>query len=314
MNIVFFGSDNFAVSSLRALVGRGHSISCVVTQPDKKGGRGLGIKATAIKLTALELGFEVYQPKRIDTAESIKFLKSLNPEIFVVIAYGQLLPQGVLDIPKVFSINVHASLLPRYRGAAPMNWAIIKGEATTGITVIKMTEKMDAGPVILQEDTAIDKFDTCISLEEKLAKLASEALIESLKSIEDKTYKLTEQDKNEASFAPKLKKQDGLIAWDKPAQEIYNLIRGCLGWPGAFTYYKGKLLKIYRGRVSGPEAGSSSPGEIIKVSKEGIVVACARDSLLIEELQIEGKKKMGAAEFISGHKINLKDILGYPAP
>jgi methionyl-tRNA formyltransferase len=318
MNIIFFGSDNFAVPSLRALIANGYSIFCVVTQPDRERGRGLSLAATAIKLAAQELGLKIYQPNEINSAQTLKFLKALNPDLFVVIAYGQLLSREILDIPRIISINIHASLLPKYRGAAPINWAIINGETATGVTAIKMASKMDAGPIIQQKDTGINKDDTSVTLEDKLSKVAAGLLIDSLKSIENNSYKLTPQDENRASFAPKLKKENGLILWSKPAQEIYNLIRGCLGWPDAFTYYKGKLLKIYKARVSsqvpacrqaGRKFASSNLGEILEASREGIVVFAGKGNIIIEELQIEGKRRMRVEEFIAGHKILPGEIL-----
>lgn len=312
MNIVFFGSSQFAVLSLKALFTTKHEISCVVTQPDRPKGRGLTLAPTPVNIAAQELGLKIYQPTQINTTEAIKFLKDLQPDLFVVVAYGQILSQGTLDIPKIFSINVHASLLPKYCGAAPINWAIIKGEKTTGITIIKMVKEMDAGPIILQEELDINLEDTAISLEDKLAHLGAKVLIESLEALEKGGYDLISQDEKNISFAPKLKKEDGLIDWDKPSDEVCNLIRGCLPWPGAFTYYQGKILKIYKAKVISLSRYLvvSAPGEIINVSKEGIVVATGKDNLIIEELQIEGKRRMGVAEFMVGHKVSLGERLG----
>ncbi len=312
MNIVFFGSSNFAVPSLKALKTSGHTISCVVTQPDKKKGRGLSLGATAIKELAREFNLKIYQPENINIPEAIKLLKTLNPDLFIVIAYGQILSQEVLDIPKIFAINVHASILPKYRGAAPINWALIKGEKVTGITVIKMVKKMDAGPVIQQKEVEISNEDTAITLEDKLSHFAAHLLLTTLSSIENSNYNLITQDENKISFAPKLKKEDGRIDWNKPACDIYNLIKGTLGWPGAFTHCQGKLLKIYRAeslKVSKCQS-VGSPGEIMEISKEGIVVSCAEGSLIIQELQLEGKRRMTIEEFITGHKINVGKIFG----
>ncbi len=312
MNIVFFGSSNFAVPALKALLAIRHKISCVVTQPDKKKGRGLYFEGTAVKAVAEESGIDLYQPRDVHTAEAIKFLKSLSADLFIVISYGQILSREILDIPKIFSINIHASSLPKYRGAAPMNWAIIKGEKTTGISIIKMTKEVDAGAIILQKITDITEDDTIITLEDKLSKMAAESLEDCLKRIENNNYKLISQDEDKVSLAPKLKKEDGLINWNKPAQEIYNLIRGILNWPGAFTYYQGKLWKIYKARLTrAPELRSAgAPGQIIQVSKEGIEVGTGKGSLIIEELQTEGKRRMKVEEFIAGHRIGIGEILG----
>lgn len=307
MNIVFFGSSNFAAPALRALLNSQHKISCVVTKRDKKRGRGLALGSTAIKTVAGESNLKIYQPERINTREALSLLKDLKPDLFVVIAYGQILSQEILDVPRIFPINVHASILPRYRGAAPINWAIINGEKATGITVIKMVKEMDAGPIILQKEVEINEDDTAVMLEEKLSCLAGELFLTALTSIEDNDYKLMPQNQDNITFAPKLKKEDGRIKWSMPAQEIRNLIRGCISWPGAFTYYNGKLLKIYKARVlaCGALSASLSPGEITGVSKEGITVITGKDNLIIEELQIEGKRRMRAEEFIAGHKIGI---------
>lgn len=310
MNIVFFGSSNFAAPSLKVLLACGHKISCVVTQPDRPKGRGLHFAGTAIKTIASESGARIYQPQNVNVQDAIKFLKELSPDLFVVMAYGQILSPGILNIPKIFSINLHASLLPKYRGAAPINWVIIKGEEITGISVVKMTKEMDAGPVIRQKEVGISNDDTAITLEDKLSHSAAQLLLDTLSSVEDNNYNLVPQDKNNVSFAPKLKKEDGRIDWNKPACDIYNLIRGCISWPGAFTYYNGKLLKIYKAKVCPFVRLSVSPlaGEIIKVDKEGIAVATGKDNLIIEELQIEGKRRMKVEEFIAGHKICIGEI------
>jgi methionyl-tRNA formyltransferase len=311
MNIVFFGSAQFAVPSLKAILGSGHKVSCVVTQPDRVKGRGLHPASTAVKNIAREANLKVYQPERINTPEVAKFLKDLAPDLFVVIAYGQILSQEILDIPEIFAINLHASLLPQYRGAAPINWAIINKEKKTGVTVIKMERIMDAGAILLQKALDIGEQDTALTLEEKLAHLGREVLLESIKSIQDKDYRLIEQAKDKVSFAPKLKKQDGRIDWESSAIRINNLIRGCVSWPGAYTYYKGKLLKIYQAKALpfGRESGVSC-GQVIEVSKENIIVVTGEGALSIEKLQVEGKKIMEAKEFISGYKISAADKLG----
>lgn len=312
MNIVLFGSPDFAVPSLKALFTTQHKILCVVTQPDRPWGRGLHWSGTTIKRVAESANLRIYQPVRINLPEAIKLLKNLDPDLFIVIAYGQILSKQILDIPRIFCVNLHASLLPKYRGAAPINWAIINGEKITGVTVIKLIEKMDAGPIIMQKRVDIYEEDTSISLQEKLSHIAAQLLLDSLKAIGNNTFTLTDQDENQVSFAPRLKKQDGLINWNNSATNIYNQIRGCMDWPGTFTYYKGRLLKIYKAKVirlSGDQV-IRDPGEIIRVSKEGIAVACAKDSLIIQELQIEGKRKMKVVEFIAGHRVCVGENLG----
>lgn len=327
MKIIFFGSSAFGLPSLKSLLGSGHSISCVVTQPDRKKGRGLHIAESEIKLFSQSAGLTVYQPEKVNAPDAADFLKKCGADLFVVIAYGQLLRQELLDIPRIMPLNVHASVLPLYRGASPINRAIINAETETGITLIKMSANMDAGPIILQKKTSISNEDTAVTLENKLSSLAAQALLETLELIGNNNYALTAQDEGKATFAPKLKKEDGLIDWNKRASDIYNLIRGCLGWPNAYTYYNGKLLKIYKAKIAGfpvqpfdlvrlrsPQAAqdrqvSRLPGQVTDISKEGITVATQEGGLTIEELQIEGKRRMKAEEFIAGHKIHKGEIL-----
>lgn len=310
MNIIFFGSAHFAVPSLLALIERGHRISCVVTQPDRKKGRGLCMAETEIKQVAKKHALKIYQPLKINTNEAVEFLKSFKPDLFIVIAYGQILSQGILNIPKIFSLNAHASLLPKYRGAAPINWALIKGEKITGVTIIKIVREMDAGEIVSQKTIEITDDDTAVTLEDKLSQEAAKLLLITLENIKNNNYSLTKQDKDAVSFAHKLKKEDGLINWNKPAQEIFNSIRGLLPWPGAHTYYKGKMLKIHavKNYQTIDHRPKTKTGEIIKADKEGIVVAAGKGNLVIKELQLEGKKIMAASEFISGYKISPGDI------
>jgi len=309
MKIVFFGSSHFAVSALQALIDKGEDIICVVTQPDKKKGRHLHLSKTDVKTVALESGLKVYQPQDINTKESKEFLTSLSSDLFVIVAYGQLLSQEILDIPKIMPINIHASLLPKYRGAAPINWAIINGDKTTGVTIMKVTKKMDSGPIILQKSVQVSDLDTFINLEDGLRSLGSELLLEAISLIKNKKFKLIPQDESKVSFAAKLKKRDGGIDWDKPAVKIYNLIHGTLPWPGAFTHYKGKLLKIFNASVITDLKNEAKPGEVIQVSKSGLIIATGKDCLKINELQIEGKRKMNIEEFIAGHKIKVGEKL-----
>jgi methionyl-tRNA formyltransferase len=305
MNIVFFGSAEFAVASLKRTLGSSHRIAAVVTQPDRKKGRGLVLGPTPVKQAAHENRLRIYQPHNVNTPDSRTFLKSLHPDLFVVIAYGQLLSQAVLDIPGIMSVNLHASLLPRLRGAAPINWAVINGETVTGVTVMKMVSAMDAGPVIAQAQAGIDPLDSAVSLEEKLSDLGAHLVAKSLAAIAARTYELVPQDEGLVTYAPKLKKEDGRIIWQSPAQAIYNRIRGAVPWPGAFTTYKGKLVKIYKAACieSGQPALSYTPGEILGVSSQGIAVGAHPGSVVIKELQIESKRKVSADEFIAGHRI-----------
>jgi methionyl-tRNA formyltransferase len=281
----------------------------VVTQPDRKKGRGLHLEGTPVKKLASDVGLKIYQPAKINTAEAKELLTSLKADIFVVVAYGHILSKDILSIPSKFCVNAHASLLPQLRGAAPINWAIIEGKKQTGVTIMEMAEKMDAGAIISQESIDIRESDTAVSMEGKLSMLAAGLLIKTLDDIEHGRHTLTQQDELKVTFALKIAKEDGCIHWDKSAREIHCLIRGCLGWPGAFTHYKGKMLKVYEAgdiRLSGYE-GTGRPGEILEVSKDGIVVATGKGELIIKELQPEGKRIMKAAEFIAGHKLSVGD-------
>ncbi|MDP2941707.1 MAG: methionyl-tRNA formyltransferase [Candidatus Omnitrophota bacterium] len=310
MKIIFFGSDDFAVLPLQTLIQNGYKISCVVTQPDRKKGRRLSLSETAVKQAAEKFNLRIFQPERINSFQAQESLESQKADLFIVIAYGQILSQKILDIPEIFCINLHASLLPKYRGAAPINWAIINGETKTGVTVMKLERKMDAGPVILQREMAIGPRDSALTLAEKLSGLGSGALLEALGIIKDGKYRLTQQDEALATFAPKLAKADGRINWGKSAAEVDNLIRGTAGWPGAFTSYRGKMLKVIEAAVeeAAPPQGVE-PGRIAGVSSEGIVVSCASGALAIKKLQMEGRRAMGAADFLSGHKIPRGEIL-----
>jgi len=311
MKIAFLGSAHFAVPALEALIKSKYELVCVVTQPDKHKGRHLQLAATDIKSTALLAKLRIFQPENINSKESVKFLKSLDADFFVIAAYGQILSQEVLDIPAVMPVNIHASLLPRYRGAAPINWAIINGDKKTGVTIIFVTLKMDSGPVIMQKEIKIEDKDTAASLEEKLSKCGAGLLMEALAVIDSRNYRLTEQDEDKVVYAPKLKKETGLIDWNNPAVDIHNQIRGVIPWPGAFTSYRKKLLKIFQAQVL-PIFPSHKPfpGEVIRADKQGIVVACSRGFLEIKELQMEAGKRMTARNFVIGHKLSAGEILG----
>ncbi len=278
----------------------------MVTQPDKKKGRHLHLATTDVKSTALKAKLKVFQPEDIKSPQSAKFLRSLKADMFVIVAYGQILSQEILDIPKMFSVNIHASLLPKYRGAAPINWAIINGDKTCGVTIMQVTRKMDSGALILQKEIPLVNEDTAISIEEELRCLGAQLLLEALRLIKSGKYEVIPQDESKVVMAPKLKKEDGLINWNKPAITIYNQIRGVMPWPGAFTHYKCKLLKVHKAKGVQENScpGKHSAGEVAGISKEGIIVATAKDCLILEELQLEGGRRMSAREFVSGHKIS----------
>lgn len=311
MKIIFFGSSHFALPSLQALIKSEHEVACVVTQPDKQKGRHLQLAGTDVKSVAFSAKLKIFQPENINTKESVRFLKNIEADVFVIVAYGQILSQEVLDIPKIMPINIHASLLPRYRGAAPINWAIINAEKKTGITVIYVTAKMDAGPIIMQEEMKIEDKDTSISLEEKLSRCGAKLLIGVLSLIDKREYRLVDQQEDDVIYAPKLKKEIGLIDWSTPAIDIHNQIRGLLPWPAAFTGYRGKILKIFQSEVFPMFPNHKPlPGEVVRADKHDIIVASGRGFLKVSELQLEAGKRMNAQNFIIGHKLIAGDVLG----
>jgi len=305
MRIVFFGSSEFALKPLTALAGAGFRPLCVVTQPDKSKARGLTPAGTLIKNEALRRGLEVFQPEDINSGVSIEFLRELKPDLFVVVAYGQMLSETVLAIPVIMPVNLHPSLLPKYRGAAPLNWAIIKGETSTGVSIVKMTKRMDAGPVLRSKAADILKEDDAVSLGDRLSGLGADLLIETVREIERGNSGGIPQKEEDATFAPLLKKEDGRIDWNNSAYCIRNLVRGCAGWPGTFTCFRGRLLKIKETKVIEENSSADipvSPGRIVAVSPQGMEISCGKGRLSIKKLQPESKKEMTAEEFINGYK------------
>lgn len=305
MNIVFFGTSEFAVPALRGLLDSKHKVLAVVTQPDRKRGRDLKVSPPPTKVLALTRNVPVYQPQDASGRDSIEYLRELGADLFVVISFGQILKAGVLEIPKFYSINLHASLLPKYRGAAPTNWALINGERSTGLTVIKMNERMDEGDIILKEPLAIDGEDTNITLSEKLSEAGLGLLLKAMDLIGSENGTLEKQDDKKATYAPKLKKQDGLVDWNDSAHTIHNRVRGLLPWPGAYTHYEGKILKILNTEVADSlTAKALKYGEVADVIKDkGIVVRAGSGDLIIKYLQLEGKKALDADSFVRGHRI-----------
>ncbi len=299
MRLVFMGTPRFSVPTLRALARAGHDIAGVVSRIDKPAGRGRELAAPPVKLAAQELGVPLFQPRRVRDAEFIATLRELTPEAIVVAAYGQILPQEILGLPKFGCINIHASLLPAYRGAAPINWAIIRGEAETGITIMQMDESMDTGAILLQERIPIDARDTAGSLTEKLSVLGSALIVRALPLIAAGGLKPEQQDVSKATLAPILKKADGLIDWSLPAAEIHNRVRGMSPWPGAYTFLEGRLIKIL---ASAYRPGTSGQGELQSPDNSTLTAGTGSGLLDILMIQPEGKKPMTAAEFLRGHR------------
>jgi methionyl-tRNA formyltransferase len=293
------GTPQFAVQPLLALVMAGHEISGVVTRVDKPAGRGRSLVSPPVKLISQKRGFAVFQPKRVREPAFIEKLRSMTPDIIVVAAYGQILPREILSLPKYGCVNIHASLLPLYRGAAPINWAIVRGEAQTGITIMQMDEGMDTGAILLQERIPIDPQDTAGSLAEKLSLLGASLIATALQLVESGKLTPMAQDGSRATMAPLLKKGDGLIDWKLPAEEIHNRVRGFSLWPGAFSFLDGRTVKIISSAVVG---GSGEPGLLYEQDKQTLVTGTGSGMLRILSLQPEGKKPMTAGEFLRGHK------------
>lgn len=302
MKIVFMGTPDFSVNALENIVKAGHDVVGVITQPDKPKGRGGKMQYTPVKEKALELGLDVYQPQRVKETEFIEKLKEMNPDAIVVIAFGQILPKAILDMPKYGCINVHASLLPKYRGAAPIQWSVIDGEKETGVTTMYMNEGLDTGDIIDKVVVPIDKKETGGSLFDKLAIEGGKLILKTLIELENGTAVRTPQDDSKSNYAGMINKQLGKIDFNKSANEIERIIRGLNPWPSAYTKMDGKTLKIWDADVDDSE-NDSAPGTITEVGKDFIRVATGKGSLKILELQLEGKKRMKTRDFLNGAKI-----------
>ncbi|WP_418790486.1 methionyl-tRNA formyltransferase [Phosphitispora sp. TUW77] len=312
MRIVFMGTPDFAVPCLKALQVSGHEIITVVTQPDRPKGRGHRLSPPPIKTAAIEAGLRVWQPKKIKTQECVAGLRQLLPEIIVVVAFGQLLSKEILEIPRYGCINVHASLLPKYRGAAPIHWALINGETETGVTIMQMDEGLDTGDMILSGKIPVTAEDNTGTVHDKLAGLGAGLLAEALNLIESGKAVRVPQANEFFSYAPLLTKEHEKIDWAKSSVEIYNLVRGLTPWPGAYTMLGNKVLKIWgvqactTDRIPGPipELSEYRPGEVLGIIPEvGFAVATGNGCLAVTELQLQGSRRMQAVDFVHGHDI-----------
>lgn len=310
MKIIFMGTPEFSVPTLKTLIDSEHEIVACYTQPDKPKGRGKKLQMTPVKEVCIEAGIPVYQPTRIRREEFVKEFQAIEADIAVVIAYGQILPASILEAPKHGCINIHASLLPKYRGAAPYQWAVIRGETTTGITTMQMDVGMDTGDMLLKTVINIEQDETAGSLHDKLMMSGGNLILETLRQVEEGSLNPVKQDDDEATYAPMLEKNSGKISWHKPASEIENLIRGLNPWPSAYTFMDDKLLKIWKATVLEDRTEDLTPGTICEVlDKEGFIVRCEEGSLLVTEVQLQGKKRMDAASFMRGYTVNVGSIL-----
>jgi methionyl-tRNA formyltransferase len=313
VRVVFLGSGAFAVPSLEALLDAGHDVAALVTQPDREKGRGRALAAPPTKEVALRRGVPVLQPRRIKEPGAVEELRSLRPDVQVVVAYGQILPRTVIDIAPLGTVNVHSSLLPRYRGAAPIHWAVVNGEAETGVTTMLIDEGLDTGPTLLARATPIGAAETTPELETRLARMGAEVLLETLDGLARGSLVPVPQDHARATLAPILKKEDGRIDWTRPAEEIARRVRGLQPWPGTATSWAGGDLKILRARSeeAPADAPPEAPGTVVAVGRDGLVVAAgAGTRLLIEDVQPESRRPMTAAAFASGARLEPGARLG----
>lgn len=309
MRIIFMGTPEFAVPTLEALIQGGHEVVAVVTQPDKPKGRGGKMQFPPVKECALKHEIEVLQPIRVREKEVVEQLAAYQAEAIVVVAFGQILPKEILDMPKYGCINVHASLLPKYRGAAPMQWAIIDGEKKTGITTMYMNEGLDTGDILEQAETEIAEDETAQTLHDRLSMMGGPLILSTLDKLEKNEIIRTKQDDSQSCYAKILKKSLGNINFDMDAIQIERLIRGLNPWPSAFTHLNGKTLKIWCAKTSN-ENYQVEPGTITRVDKKSFTIACRKGALEVLSIQLEGKKRMDAESFLRGYQLKEGIVLG----
>jgi methionyl-tRNA formyltransferase len=312
LKVVFLGTSDFALPSLENLLGSSHEVAAVVTQPDRPKGRGQKLFPSAIKSLALAKNLPIFQPEKIRDPVSLEVLQSCRPELIVVVAYGQILSSSVLSIPPRGCVNVHASLLPQYRGAAPITWAILNGETRTGVSTMFLDAGMDTGPILLTAETPLEQEDTAGTLHDRLSRMGADLLRQTLDGLEKGQITPRSQDHSQATYAPKIDKEAGRINWDHPARELFNFLRAFDPWPGAFTFWKGRMLKLFRPCF--PEEMEKdvreAPGTITRVGAEELYIATSRGDLSVRELQLANRPRMGVAEFLRGHPLQAGVRLG----
>lgn len=304
MRVAFMGTPEFGAVSLQKLIDEGYDIAAVFTQPDRPKGRGNKLVFSPVKEIAVKYGIPVYQPEKI-SRECTDVLRNIAPDVCVTAAFGQFLSEALLAIPKYGTVNVHASLLPKHRGSAPINWAIIKGDSITGVTTMMTVRKMDAGDILLKKETEIRPNETAEELTERLAVIGADLLIETLRLIENGTCPRASQNEDEMTYEPMLTKETGQIDWSAGKKTVLDLIRGVSPWPGAYTYLDGMILKIWKAEeLTGI---SCAPGQIVKANnKDGLIIGCGDGAILITEVQAQGGKKMPAKAYLTGHSITGK--------
>lgn len=307
--ITFMGTPEFAVPSLEKLIREGYRIEAVVTQPDRPRGRGRQVQPSQVKVKAREYGIPVYQPERVRDVAFLEQLQNISPDLIVVAAFGQILPPEILHLPPLGCINVHPSLLPKYRGPAPINWTLIRGEEVTGVTIMEMDEGIDTGNIILQESTIISPDENYDELHDRLAIMGADLLVKAIGLLVEGKATKSPQDHSAATYAPMIKKNDTIINWNQKSTDIINFIRGLSSIPGAFTYFNGKILKILRAQP-GKECPLAPPGTMRIEKGNSLMVASADGWVDVLELQLEGKKRMDTPSFLRGHRISGDTRLG----
>ena len=307
--MVFLGTPQFAVPTLRALIHEGYDILSVVTQPDRPKGRGRKLTPPPVKILAEENNLTILQPERLDDS-FFNLLLPLKPDLLVVIAFGQIIPGRVLSSVKEGGINIHASLLPKYRGSAPIQWAIINNEKKTGLTTMCMDEGLDTGPILLQQEVDILEGETAGQLHDRLSSFAPGLLIKTLQGLAEGTIEEKKQDDSLATYAPKLTKEQGMINWSWPAERLCGLIRGLDPWPGAFTYYNGEMLKLFGCLLADDRQTSSVPGRVKGLAEKGLDIETAKGSIIVREIQSPGKKRLSSEEFLKGSQLSSGSMLG----
>lgn len=310
MRIVFMGTPDFSVPALKALVEAGHEVAAVVTQPDRPRGRGKELQMTPVKVQALAYGIPVYQPEKVKDPAFVEILRNLQPEVIVVIAFGQILSRDLLDLPPYGCINIHASLLPKYRGAAPIQWAVIDGEKETGVTTMMMDVGLDTGDMLEKTVIPLDPKETGGSLFDKLSQAGGPLILSTLEKLKAGTAVRTPQTDEDSTYAKMLTKSLGQIDWSMETAAIERLIRGLNPWPSAYTFVHGKTLKIWDADVLKESSDGAAPGQIIRTDPHSLIVAAGEALLSIQELQLEGKKRMDVETFLRGYTIEKGEILG----
>ncbi|MBN2539028.1 MAG: methionyl-tRNA formyltransferase [Deltaproteobacteria bacterium] len=310
MNILFMGTPEFAIPSLKALVENGYNVVGAVTQPDKPKGRGRKHIAPPVKMCALELGIPVYQPDRVRSEDFLDTFRKISPDMVILVAFGQILPEEIIRFPRLGCLNVHPSLLPNYRGAAPINWAIINGDKETGVTIMHMDEGVDSGDILLQEKTDIGADERFDDLHEKLSAMGSELLIRAVKGVIAGTTSATPQDTSLVTFAPRLARGAGHIDWNDDSEKIVNLIRGLSSRPGAYSFLRDKKLKIfYAVAGKGKSSGEKAPGTPGKLMEAGLQVATRDGHVYLKDVQLEGKQRIPVEDFLRGYRLSPDDML-----